>query len=317
MLDSITRLARAYNTVERAQDAPCPAGSIRRRCRSRRPFLVGAHDRSTTRRRIVEHHRDGAGGDGLRMDEVIFEEFKGTGNSEVSSIARWPIGVSIRRLILPPVARVVRKSWYRPDQLEKVHLFAAACTNFPRRRVWSGSSSALPPPQTTIRCWMGSDVEARDALRSGFRVSSVTERGALTTRPTTGHRVAHRAEFSVRCECGKVYNTDDTHVGKRLECTGGARCTLCDRRRSMPRLTCTTPNPTRSVGIATRQRRDVIVLVQSGGAVGWWTASAVAWCLAWCVGLAGWRGVAMSTLAANPCSDGRHVCAGDGAPLYA
>lgn len=34
-------------------------------------------------------------------------------------------------------------------------------------------------------------------------------------------RIAHRAEFSVRCACGMVYNTDDSHIGKQLKCRCG------------------------------------------------------------------------------------------------
>ena len=40
------------------------------------------------------------------------------------------------------------------------------------------------------------------------------------------HRIAHRAEFSVRCACGMVYNTDDSHVGKQLKCRCGRTVTI-------------------------------------------------------------------------------------------
>lgn len=33
--------------------------------------------------------------------------------------------------------------------------------------------------------------------------------------------VAHRADFSVRCACGMVYNTDDSHIGKQIRCRCG------------------------------------------------------------------------------------------------
>ena len=38
--------------------------------------------------------------------------------------------------------------------------------------------------------------------------------------------IAHRAEFSVRCACGIVYNTDDTHVGKHIKCRCGRTVTV-------------------------------------------------------------------------------------------
>ena len=58
---------------------------------------------------------------GSRMDEVIFEEFKGTGNSELTWIARWPTrtfpaiditcsGTRKEELLTPP------------DQLKKMYV---------------------------------------------------------------------------------------------------------------------------------------------------------------------------------------------------
>ncbi|MBL0169464.1 MAG: endonuclease/exonuclease/phosphatase family protein [Gemmatimonadaceae bacterium] len=42
----------------------------------------------------------------------------------------------------------------------------------------------------------------------------------------TRNRIAHRADFSVRCACGKVYNTDDTHIGKQIKCRCGRVVTI-------------------------------------------------------------------------------------------
>ena len=39
-------------------------------------------------------------------------------------------------------------------------------------------------------------------------------------------RIAHRAEFSVRCACGITYNTDDAHVGKQIKCRCGRTLTI-------------------------------------------------------------------------------------------
>ena len=81
LLDSITRLGRAYNTVVPSSERFSPAASMRMLCSGPNAFLARA-------RNIEE------GGSltiiatalidtGSRMDEVIFEEFKGTGNSEI------------------------------------------------------------------------------------------------------------------------------------------------------------------------------------------------------------------------------------------
>jgi len=80
LLDSITRLARAHNTEAPSGASCCPAVSIQ--CDAEAQALL-------RRRRCVEE-----GGSltilatalidtGSRMDEVIFEEFKGTGNMEL------------------------------------------------------------------------------------------------------------------------------------------------------------------------------------------------------------------------------------------
>ena len=81
LLDSITRLARAYNT-----EVPHSGKDTLRRCRCQRPSK--AKEILWAARNIEE------GGSltivatalvdtGSRMDEVIFEEFKGTGNMEL------------------------------------------------------------------------------------------------------------------------------------------------------------------------------------------------------------------------------------------
>ena len=81
LLDSITRLARAYNTVAPASGKVLSGGVDSNALHKPRKFFAAA--------RKVEF-----GGSltiigtalvdtGSRMDEVIFEEFKGTGNSEL------------------------------------------------------------------------------------------------------------------------------------------------------------------------------------------------------------------------------------------
>ena len=81
LLDSITRLARAHNTVTPSQGRTLSGGIEAGALRGPKRFFGAA--------RNVE---DGGSltivgtaliGTGSRMDEVIFEEFKGTGNSEI------------------------------------------------------------------------------------------------------------------------------------------------------------------------------------------------------------------------------------------
>jgi len=84
ILDSITRLARAYNTVEEGSGRTLSGGLDANSLEKPKRFLGSA-------RKIAD---DEGGGSltiiatalvdtGSRMDQVIFEEFKGTGNSEL------------------------------------------------------------------------------------------------------------------------------------------------------------------------------------------------------------------------------------------
>lgn len=84
ILDSITRLARAYNTVEEGSGRTLSGGLDAQSLEKPKRFLGSA-------RKIADHQGGGSltiiatalVDTGSRMDQVIFEEFKGTGNSEL------------------------------------------------------------------------------------------------------------------------------------------------------------------------------------------------------------------------------------------
>ncbi len=84
ILDSITRLARAYNTVERGTGRTMTGGLDSSSLEKPKRFLGSA--------RKIDGARGGGSltiigtalvDTGSKMDQVIFEEFKGTGNSEL------------------------------------------------------------------------------------------------------------------------------------------------------------------------------------------------------------------------------------------
>jgi transcription termination factor Rho len=136
LLDSITRLARAYNTV-----VP-PSGKV----------LSGGVDSNALQRpkRFFGAARNiEAGGSltiiatalidtGSRMDEVIFEEFKGTGNSELHldrrlyekrvfpSIQLNRSGTRREELLLAPEilqkTRILRQFMYNMDEIEAMEM---------------------------------------------------------------------------------------------------------------------------------------------------------------------------------------------------
>src|SRR5690606_39725161 len=84
ILDSITRLARAYNTVEQGSGRTLTGGLDANSLEKPKRFLGSA--------RKIDPAQGGGSltiiatalvDTGSRMDQVIFEEFKGTGNSEL------------------------------------------------------------------------------------------------------------------------------------------------------------------------------------------------------------------------------------------
>ena len=124
LLDSITRLARAYNTVQPHSGKILTGGVDAQSLHKPKRFFGAA--------RNIEH-----GGSltiiatalvetGSRMDEVIFEEFKGTGNMELVLDRR----LAERRIY--PAIDVVRSGTrkedllFHPEELEKIFLLRQA-----------------------------------------------------------------------------------------------------------------------------------------------------------------------------------------------
>jgi transcription termination factor Rho len=129
LLDSITRLARAYNTVQPHSGKILSGGVDANALHKPKRFFGAA-------RNIEE------GGSltiiatalidtGSRMDEVIFEEFKGTGNMEVSLDRHL-----VERRIFPSInieMSGTRKEelLYHPDEYSRVVLLRRALTGVP------------------------------------------------------------------------------------------------------------------------------------------------------------------------------------------
>ncbi|MCD6461100.1 transcription termination factor Rho [bacterium] len=127
LLDSITRLARAYNTVQPHSGKILSGGVDSNALHKPKRFFGAA--------RNIEH-----GGSltiiatalvdtGSRMDEVIFEEFKGTGNMEIHLDRRL-----VDKRVFPAID--IEKSGTRkeelllhPDELQKIWLLRKALSN--------------------------------------------------------------------------------------------------------------------------------------------------------------------------------------------
>lgn len=129
LLDSITRLARAYNTVQPHSGKILTGGMDANALHKPKRFFGAA--------RNIEH-----GGSltiiatalidtGSRMDEVIFEEFKGTGNMEI-----WLDRRLADRRVYPAIDLIksgTRKEelLVHPDELEKIFLLRQAVADLP------------------------------------------------------------------------------------------------------------------------------------------------------------------------------------------
>ena len=123
ILDSITRLARAYNTVERGTGRTMTGGLDSSALEKPKKFLGSA-------RRIDESKGGGSLtiigtaliDTGSKMDQVIYEEFKGTGNSELTlsrelaerrifpAIDLKASGTRREELLLPPALLAVTQT---------------------------------------------------------------------------------------------------------------------------------------------------------------------------------------------------------------
>ena len=157
VLDSITRMARAYNTVERGTGRTLSGGLDATAMAKPKAFFGSA-------RSVAPQHGGGSltiiatalVETGSRMDDVIFEEFKGTGNSEIKldrSLAEKRIFPAID--IATSGTRREEKL-FRPDQLDAVYTLRRGLQQMP-------SSSAM---EWLIKRIAGT--QNNDALLSGL-----------------------------------------------------------------------------------------------------------------------------------------------------
>ncbi len=137
VLDSITRMGRAFNTVERGTGRTLSGGLDATAMAKPKAFFGSA-------RSVAPEHGGGSltiiatalVETGSRMDDVIFEEFKGTGNCEIKldrSLAEKRIFPAID--VATSGTRREEKL-FRPDQLEHVYTLRRGLQQMP-------SSSAM------------------------------------------------------------------------------------------------------------------------------------------------------------------------------
>jgi transcription termination factor Rho len=132
VLDSLTRMARAHNTAERGTGRTMSGGLDSQAMAKPKAFFGSARSVASTSgggsltiiaTALVET--------GSRMDDVIFEEFKGTGNSEIKlerSLAEKRIYPAID--IATSGTRREEKL-FRPDQLDSVYTLRRGLSQMP------------------------------------------------------------------------------------------------------------------------------------------------------------------------------------------
>jgi transcription termination factor Rho len=129
LLDSITRLARAYNTVQPHSGKILSGGVDANALHKPKRFFGAA--RNIEEGGSLTIIATALVDTGSRMDEVIFEEFKGTGNMEV----HLDRGLVDRRIF--PSINVERSGTrkeellYHPDEYSRVVLLRRALTGVP------------------------------------------------------------------------------------------------------------------------------------------------------------------------------------------
>jgi transcription termination factor Rho len=129
LLDSITRLARAYNTVQPHSGKILSGGVDANALHKPRRFFAAA--RNTEDGGSLTIIATALVDTGSRMDEVIFEEFKGTGNMELCLDRTL-----VDKRIFPAIN--VEKSGTRkeelllhPDELNKIWILRKAISGIP------------------------------------------------------------------------------------------------------------------------------------------------------------------------------------------
>ncbi len=132
VLDSLTRMARAHNTAERGTGRTLSGGLDATAMAKPKAFFGSARS---------VHPKDGGGSltiistalveTGSRMDDVIFEEFKGTGNCEI----KLDRALSEKRIFpaFDIAASGTRREekLYRADQIEKIYTLRRGLQQMP------------------------------------------------------------------------------------------------------------------------------------------------------------------------------------------
>ncbi|PAW79825.1 MAG: transcription termination factor Rho [Verrucomicrobia bacterium Tous-C9LFEB] len=129
LLDSITRLARAYNSLQPHSGKIMSGGVDSNALQKPKRFFGAARNieeggsLTIIATALIET--------GSRMDEVIFEEFKGTGNMEIN-LDRALVDRRVYPAInIPKSGTRKEELLYHPDELPRIHVLRRALSSLP------------------------------------------------------------------------------------------------------------------------------------------------------------------------------------------
>jgi transcription termination factor Rho len=156
LLDSITRLARAYNTIQPHSGKILSGGVDANALHKPKRFFGAA--RNIEEGGSLTIMATALIDTGSRMDEVIFEEFKGTGNMEV----HLDRGLVDRRIF--PSINIERSGTrkeellYHPDEYSRVVILRRALTGVPAVEAMELLLGKLKKTRSNIEFLLGMDV---------------------------------------------------------------------------------------------------------------------------------------------------------------
>jgi transcription termination factor Rho len=129
LLDSITRLARAYNTVQPHSGKILSGGVDANALHKPKRFFGAA--RNLEERGSLTIIATALVDTGSKMDEVIFEEFKGTGNMEIH-LDRALVDKRIYPAInIPKSGTRKEELLYHADEMPRIHILRRALSSLP------------------------------------------------------------------------------------------------------------------------------------------------------------------------------------------
>jgi transcription termination factor Rho len=156
LLDSITRLARAYNTVQPHSGKILSGGVDANALHKPKRFFGAA--RNIEEGGSLTIMATALIDTGSRMDEVIFEEFKGTGNMEVHLDRHL-----VERRIFPSINIELsgtrrEELLYHPQELDKISVLRRALTGVPPVEAMELLLNKLKKTKNNIEFLMGMDI---------------------------------------------------------------------------------------------------------------------------------------------------------------